>query len=157
MTDTAIFAAGCFWGVEVVFRNTRGVKDVIVGYTGGTKDSPTYEQVCSGRTGHAEAVQITFDPSVISYQELLEVFFENHDPMTLNEQGPDTGTQYRSAIFYKSDKQQRLAEEKIKELTENKRFSRRIVTEIVPASLFWKAEEYHQRYLEKHGRATCAI
>ena len=113
--------------------------------------------MCSGRTGHAEAVQITFDPSVISYQELLEVFFENHDPMTLNEQGPDTGTQYRSAIFYKSDKQQRLAEEKIKELTENKRFSRRIVTEIVPASLFWKAEEYHQRYLEKHGRATCAI
>ena len=157
MTDTAIFAAGCFWGVEVIFRNTKGVTDVIVGYTGGTKENPTYAQVCSGETGHAEAVKITYDPQLITYNELLGVFFENHDPTTLNEQGPDIGHQYRSAIFYLNDEQKRLAEEKIRELTERKRFASRTVTEVAPASAFWKAEEYHQRYLEKHGRATCAI
>ncbi|OGG47105.1 peptide-methionine (S)-S-oxide reductase [Candidatus Kaiserbacteria bacterium RIFCSPHIGHO2_01_FULL_49_13] len=155
--ETAIFAAGCFWGVEVVFRNTKGVRDVVVGYTGGTKENPTYEQVCGGRTGHAEAVQVTYDPQQTTYRELLKVFFESHDPTTLNQQGPDIGHQYRSAIFYANEEQKRLAEEAKSGRMSERVSSRPIVTEIVPASTFWKAEEYHQQYLVKHGRATCAI
>ena len=156
-TETAIFAAGCFWGVEAACRKVPGVLDVVAGYTGGLKERPTYAQVCEGTTGHAEAVQVTYDPRQTTYRKLLDVFFEIHDPTTPNRQGPDIGHQYRSAIFYLNDEQKRLAEEKIRELTEHKHFSRRIVTEVAPAGTFWKAEEYHQRYLEKHGRATCAI
>ena len=127
----------------------------MVSYAGGTKESPTYEQVCSGRTGHAEAVHITYDPRETTFNELLNVFFENHDPTTLNQQGPDIGAQYRSAIFYVNDEQKQAIEEKIKELNEKKRFSRPIVTEVTPAGTFWKAEEYHQRYVEKHGSSVC--
>lgn len=155
MQERATFAAGCFWGVEETFRSLNGVKDVIVGYTGGTVDNPTYEMVCSDGTGHAEAVEVTYDPSEISYETLLKVFFDNHNPTTLNSQGPDFGSQYRSAIFYHSDAQKEQAKKYVDALGKTDRWKRPIVTQIVPASTFWKAEEYHQQYLRKHGRDSC--
>ena len=157
MTELATFGAGCFWGVEATFRNVKGVKDATVGYLGGTLENPTYKDVCSGRTGHAEVVQLVYDPSQVTYEKLLDVFWENHNPTTLNRQGPDVGTQYRSAIFYHSDEQKRIAEESKAKLTTSGKFSRPIVTEITPASTFYKAEDYHQRYLEKRGLASCHI
>jgi len=155
--ELATFGAGCFWGVEVTFRNTPGVKDVIVGYLGGTLSNPTYKDVCTGRTGHAEVVQVEYDPAEVTYDKLLDVFWENHDPTTLNRQGPDVGPQYRSAVFYHSAEQKRLAEESKKQLEGSGRFRRPIVTEITEASTFYPAEDYHQRYLEKRGLATCHI
>lgn len=154
ITERATFAAGCFWGVEASFRRVKGVLSTRVGYTGGTTDHPTYAEVCTGRTGHAEAVEITYDPAVISYRELLDIFWSIHDPTELNRQGPDIGTNYRSAIFTHSGEQKRLAEESRDRLQASGRFgSRRIVTEIVPAGIFWPAEEYHQQYFEKQGRS----
>jgi peptide-methionine (S)-S-oxide reductase len=157
MTELATFGAGCFWGVEVTFRNVKGVKDAAVGYLGGTMENPTYKDVCTGRTGHAEVVQLVYDPSQVTYEKLLDVFWENHNPTTLNQQGPDVGTQYRSAIFYHTDEQKRIAEQSKAKQTESGRFSRPIVTEITPASAFYKAEDYHQRYLEKRGLASCHV
>lgn len=157
MTELATFGAGCFWGVEVSFRNVKGVKDAAVGYLGGTTENPTYKDVCTGRTGHAEVVQIAYDPSQVTYEKLLDVFWENHNPTTLNSQGPDFGTQYRSAIFYHTDEQKRIAEESKAKHTASGKFSRPIVTEITPATAFYKAEDYHQRYLEKRGLASCHI
>lgn len=157
MTELATFGAGCFWGVEVTFRNTPGVKDAIVGYLGGTMANPTYKDVCTGRTGHAEVVQVKYDPAEVTYDKLLDVFWENHDPTTLNRQGPDVGTQYRSAVFYHSPEQKRLAEESKASLEASGRFRRPVVTEITPASTFYLAEDYHQRYLEKRGLASCHI
>lgn len=153
----ATFAMGCFWGVEVTFRNTPGVKDAIVGYTGGSTENPTYEEVCSDRTGHAEAILVTYDPAKVSYDDLLEVFWANHDPTTLNRQGPDVGSQYRSAIFYHSEEQRAAAEASKRQQDQSGRFRRPIVTEIVPAATFYPAEDYHQRYLEKRGLASCHI
>ncbi len=157
MTELATFGAGCFWGVEVTFRNTPGVKDAIVGYLGGILANPTYKDVCSGRTGHAEVVQVKYDPAEVGYDKLLDVFWENHDPTTLNRQGPDVGTQYRSAIFYHTPEQKRVAEESKASVGASGRFRRPIVTEITPASTFYPAEDYHQRYLEKRGLASCHI
>jgi peptide-methionine (S)-S-oxide reductase len=155
--EQATFAMGCFWGVEVTFRNTPGVKDAVVGYTGGTTENPSYQEVCTGRTGHAEAVLVTYDPAKVSYEDLLKVFWTTHNPTTLNRQGPDVGTQYRSAIFYHDDDQKRLAEESKAALDAAGHFPQPIVTEIVPAAPFYAAEDYHQRYLEKRGLATCHI
>ena len=149
MSETAIFAAGCFWGVESEFREIPGVLDVEVGYTGGTTADPTYRDVCSGRTGHAEAVRVTFDPAVVSYDQLVTAFWGAHDPTTMNRQGPDVGSQYRSAIFTTGDAQQTAAIGS--KAAAQARFTRPIVTEIVPASTFYRAEEYHQRYFEKQG------
>jgi len=157
MTELATFGAGCFWGVEVTFRNVKGVRDATVGYLGGTMANPTYKDVCTGRTGHAEVVQVVYDPSEISYEKLLEVFWENHNPTTLNRQGPDVGTQYRSAIFYHTPEQKQLAEASKARLAASGKFARPIVTEITPASTFYKAEDYHQRYLEKRGLASCHV
>jgi peptide-methionine (S)-S-oxide reductase len=151
----ATFAAGCFWGVEATFRQLAGVKSTAVGYIGGHLDKPTYEDVCYRDTGHAEAVQVEFDPSQLSYQELLTVFFDNHDPTTLNRQGPDVGDQYRSGIFYHDDAQRDAATATKERLQASGRYRRSIVTEIMPASTFYRAEEYHQRYLEKRGLASC--
>ncbi len=155
--EVASFAAGCFWGVEARFRELDGVLDAAVGYMGGHTEEPTYKQVCSGDTGHAEAVQLTFDPETISYQQLLDEFFEMHNPTTLNRQGPDHGTQYRSAIFFHSEEQQRAALKKIDALGVSGRWQNPIVTQLAPAPRFWRAEEYHQRYLEKNGSAHCSI
>ena len=155
--EKATFAAGCFWGVEAAFRGVAGVTETQVGYTGGHTADPTYEEVCTDRTGHAEAVEVTFDPGKVSYAALLRVFWEIHDPTTPNRQGPDMGSQYRSAIFTHSVEQKRLAEESRSALERSGRFRRPIVTEILPAQTFWRAEEYHQRYLEKHGRASCHL
>jgi peptide-methionine (S)-S-oxide reductase len=157
MTETATFAAGCFWGVEAAFRQVPGVVDTAVGYTGGTLANPTYEDVCTDRTGHAEAVRVEFDPSKVSYEKLLDVFWENHDPTTKNRQGPDVGTQYRSAIFYHDAEQERVASESKSRQEKSGKFRRPIVTEIVPEKGFWRAEDYHQRYLEKRGLAHCKI
>jgi peptide-methionine (S)-S-oxide reductase len=157
VTELATFGAGCFWGVEVTFRNTPGVKDAVVGYLGGAMANPSYKDVCTGRTGHAEVVQVTYDPSEATYDQLLDVFWENHDPTTLNRQGPDVGTQYRSAIFYHTPEQQRIAEKSKEELEKSGRFQKPIVTEITSASTFYLAEDYHQRYLEKRGLATCHV
>ena len=154
-TEKATFAAGCFWGVEVDFRNTPGVTAARVGYTGGHTESPTYKDVCSGKTGHAEAVEVTFDPSEISYADLVDRFWSLHDPTQVNRQGWDVGTQYRSAIFTHSPEQAEAAAESKARAME--RFRRPIATEIVPATMFWPAEEYHQQYLVKNGRATCRI
>jgi peptide methionine sulfoxide reductase msrA/msrB len=159
-TEKATFAAGCFWGVESAFRGLigKGVISTRVGYTGGHTKDPTYQQVCSHTTGHAEAVEVEFDPRKISYSDLLKVFWGIHDPTTLNRQGPDIGDQYRSAIFYHSDEQRKLAEESKAELEESKRFSRPIVTEITRATEFYPAEDYHQQYFEKKGiEPTCHV
>jgi peptide-methionine (S)-S-oxide reductase len=154
---TATFAAGCFWGVEATFRQIKGVASTRVGYTGGNSDNPTYDDVCTDRTGHAEAVEVTFDPNQVSYEKLLEVFWENHDPTQLNRQGPDWGSQYRSAIFYHSPEQQAAAEASREALGKSGTYKRPIVTQIVPATRFFEAEDYHQQYLEKRGLATCHI
>lgn len=154
-TQKATFAAGCFWGVESAFRTVDGVVDTQVGYIGGTTDDPTYKEVCRGRTGHAEGLEITFDPAVISYKELVELFWRVHDPTQVNRQGPDIGTQYRSAIFYHSEEQKAVAEASKAALDAAKKFRRPIATEIVPAGTFWRAEEYHQRYFEKSGHPAC--
>ncbi len=151
--EKATFGAGCFWGVEETFRRLAGAKSTAVGYMGGTLDHPTYQDVCTDRTGHAEVVEVTFDPQVISYHDLLEVFWENHNPMTLNRQGPDVGAQYRSVIFVHSEAQ--AAEARASREAAQARFPRPIVTEITPATAFWRAEEYHQQYLEKRGLSHC--
>jgi len=156
-TEQATFAAGCFWGVEAAFRQVPGVVDTAVGYTGGSLANPTYEDVCTDRTGHVEAVEVTFDPSRVGYEDLLNVFWENHDPTQKNRQGPDVGTQYRSAIFFHDPAQRDAAIASRDRLEKSGRFRRPIVTEIVPAATFWRAEEYHQKYLEKRGLATCKI
>jgi len=153
----AIFAAGCFWGVEAAFRQLEGVTATRVGYIGGQTANPTYKQVCSDGTGHAEAVEVTYDPAKISYDKLLEVFWENHDPTQVNRQGPDYGTQYRSAIFFTAPEQEAEARASKEALEKSHRFSRPIATQIVPAPTFYEAEDYHQQYLEKRGLATCHI
>ena len=147
----AIFAAGCFWGVEANFRKLDGIISTRVGYIGGSFSNPTYKDVCSHKTGHAEAIEITYDPSKISYNDLLDVFWSIHDPTTLNRQGPDVGSQYRSAIFYLDLEQKKKAEMSKAKIEASKRFKRPIVTQIVPASDFWEAEEYHQQYVEKRN------
>lgn len=149
----ASFAAGCFWGVEETFRNLKGVISTLVGYMGGDLENPTYKDVCTDTTGHAETVQVVYDPSIISYNELLAVFWNNHDPTTPNRQGPDVGSQYRSVIFYHDEEQKQLAEASKENV--QKRLNREIVTEIVPAATFYRAEEYHQQYLAKRGRKSC--
>ena len=153
----ASFGAGCFWGVEAAFRRLPGVRETAVGYQGGTFKNPSYEDVCSGRTGHAEVVHVEFDPTQTSYDQLLEVFWSNHDPTTLNRQGPDVGTQYRSVIFYYTPQQKTEAEASKARLEASRRFPRAIVTEILPAPDFYRAEEYHQRYLEKRNQQSCVI
>lgn len=153
----ATFGAGCFWGVEATFRNVEGVTDAAVGYMGGHTDNPSYKEVCSGKTGHAEVVQVEYDPDVVSYDQLLEVFWEVHDPTQLNRQGPDVGSQYRSVIFYHDEAQREAAERAKADLERSGRFQSSIVTAIEPAATFWQAEDYHQRYLEKRGLAHCAI
>jgi len=155
-TETATFAAGCFWGVEAAFRAVPGVVDTQVGYTGGHTKNPTYKQVCSDTTGHAEAVQVTFDPTLVTYEQLLDVFWRIHNPTTPNRQGPDVGSQYRSVIFYHSPSQEAAAKASKERLAASGKYGEApIVTEIVPAATFWRAEEYHQRYMEKHGQAGC--
>jgi peptide-methionine (S)-S-oxide reductase len=149
--EKALFAAGCFWGVEDAFMEVPGVVATRVGYTGGRSMNPTYRDVCSGDTGHAEAVEVTFDPSVISYEQLLELFWTCHDPTQLNRQGPDIGDQYRSAVFFFSEAQKQLAQASLEKLEQFGRLRRRIATEIVPAGTFWEAEEYHQKYHQNHG------
>jgi peptide-methionine (S)-S-oxide reductase len=151
----ATFAAGCFWGVEDTFRQVKGVTSATVGYTGGTTKDPSYKDVCTGRTGHAEAVEVEFDPDQVRYRELLAVFFQNHNPTTPNRQGPDFGTQYRSAIFFHDADQEREAREAVAALEASHAFKSPIVTQIVPASNFYRAEEYHQRYFEKQGIRAC--
>ena len=153
--EKATFAAGCFWGVEAAFSKVKGVTSTTVGYTGGHLENPTYQAVCSDKTGHAEAAEITYDPAKITYDELLEVFWSIHDPTVLNRQGPDVGSQYRSAIFFHSKEQESMAKASKQMLQKSGRFKGEIVTEITPASTFYRAEEYHQRYLEKRGRASC--
>ena len=154
MTQKATFGAGCFWGVEVTFRQVKGVTSAQVGYTGGTLQNPTYHDVCSGTTGHAEAVEVDYDPDLVSYEDLLEVFWNNHDPTTRNRQGPDVGTQYRSAIFFHSPEQEAAAVASKQKLEASGRFSKPIATEITAASEFYRrAEDYHQQYLEKRGLA----
>jgi peptide-methionine (S)-S-oxide reductase len=153
----ATFAAGCFWGVEATFRQLEGVTSTRVGYTNGHFDKPTYEDVCTDRTGHAEAVEVDFDPARISYDKLLEVFWDNHDPTQLNRQGADWGTQYRSAIFFHSPEQETAAKASKDTLEKSRRYSKPIVTQIAPATTFYEAEDYHQQYLEKRGLATCHI
>jgi len=148
----ATFGAGCFWGVEAAFRRLDGVNEAFSGYEGGDKDNPTYEEVCTGRTGHTEVVEVDYDPDKVSYEELLNVFWDVHDPTTLNRQGPDIGTQYRSAIYFHSDEQQDTARKSLLAQNESGRYRNPIVTEITPSSTFYKAEEYHQRYFEKQGR-----
>lgn len=156
-TEIATFGAGCFWGVETTFRAVPGLLDAVVGYLGGTLKHPTYEDVCTGTTGHAEVVQVTFDPSIVSYETLLDVFWKCHNPTTRNRQGPDIGEQYRSAIFTHSAEQKRIAEKSKLALEEAKKFALPIVTEITDASEFYRAEEYHQQYLKKHGLDNCHL
>ena len=155
--EKATFGAGCFWGIEVKFRQIPGVTDAAVGYAGGKFENPTYEDVCTDRTGHAEVVQVTFDPAKVGYKQLLEVFWGSHDPTTLNRQGPDHGTQYRSVIFFHSPEQELAARASKEKQQASGRFKKPIVTEIARASMFYRAEEYHQRYLEKRGLAVCHI
>ena len=153
--EKAIFGAGCFWGVEAAFRQVKGVLSTAVGYSGGHLDNPTYKDVCSGRTGHAEVVEVEYDPAQVSYDDLLNVFWENHDPTTMNRQGPDVGAQYRSAIFFHGPEQEAAAKASTDKA--QSRFKNKIVTEITPASEFYPAEDYHQQYLEKRGLAQCHI
>ncbi len=153
--EQATFAAGCFWGVEARFRKIDGVIDAVSGYTGGTVENPTYKQVCGGNTGHAESVLVTYDPDKVSYEKLLEEFWKMHDPTTLNRQGPDFGSQYRSAIFYHNQEQKQAAEELKGQLEQSGKYDKKMVTEIAPAQDFYKAEEYHQRYFEKHPGLYC--
>ena len=157
MMEQAMFGAGCFWGIEATFRQIPGVTDVAVGYSGGHMANPAYEDVCTGKTGHAEVVQITFDPAVVTFESLLEVFWKCHNPTTLNRQGPDIGTQYRSAIFYYSETQRKAAEHSKNQLSDAGVFRKPIVTEISEARPFYRGEEYHQRYLEKRGLAHCHV
>jgi len=154
---TASFAAGCFWGVEARFRDVPGVLDAVSGYMGGHTENPSYRQVCSGDTGHAEAVQVTFDDEQVSYEQLLDVFFAMHNPTTLNRQGPDVGSQYRSVVFWHDPEQRELAREKIGQLDASGKWPGPIVTQVVPANRFWRAEEYHQRYFEKNGGGYCHL
>ena len=146
----ATFAAGCFWHVEELFSKVKGVTSTAVGYTGGHMDKPSYEDVCTDQTGHAEAVQVEYDPNQVSYDDLLNIFWENHDPTSLNRQGPDIGTQYRSAIFFHDSEQEKIAAQSKEKLQNSNKFSREIVTQIIPAKEFYRAEEYHQRYFEKN-------
>jgi peptide methionine sulfoxide reductase msrA/msrB len=155
--QTAEFAAGCFWGVEETFRTTPGVTATAVGYAGGKTDNPTYKEVCTDKTGHAEAVRVEYDPQVVGYEQLLDIFWQNHDPTQLNRQGPDTGTQYRSAIFYRGEAQRATAEASKERLQKSGRYARPIVTEIVPDKGFWMAEDYHQQYLKKRGLSSCEV
>ncbi|MDR3619174.1 MAG: peptide-methionine (S)-S-oxide reductase MsrA [Paludisphaera borealis] len=154
---TATFGAGCFWGVEEAFRKTPGVVETAVGYMGGAVEHPTYKQVCTDQTGHAEVVQVQFDPAQVSFPQLLELFWKIHNPMTLNRQGPDFGSQYRSAVFYHDDAQRDEASALKRRLDESGAFPRPIVTEITPAATFWRAEEYHQQYVQKNGGGSCHI
>lgn len=155
--EKATFGAGCFWGVEALFRKIPGVADAVCGYAGGTVDHPTYRQVCTGTTGHAEVVQVTYDPAKVDYERLLDAFFVNHDLTTLNRQGPDTGSQYRSVVFAHTPEQEASARAKKKSLTDAGFFKRPIVTAIEPLRNFFPAEEYHQRYFEKHGLPSCHV
>ncbi len=155
--EKATFAAGCFWGIEDVFMQAKGVKRTTVGYTGGKTKNPTYEDVCSDETGHVEAVQVEFDPQNVSFEKLLQIFWDNHNPTTMNRQGPDVGSQYRSAIFYHSQKQKEIAEKSKQELEKSEKFKNKIVTQIVEAKEFFEAEEYHQKYNQKHGLQSCRI
>jgi peptide-methionine (S)-S-oxide reductase len=157
MQELATFGAGCFWGVEAAFRRVPGVIDAAVGYSGGRTDNPTYRDVCSDDTGHAEVVQVTFDPEKVSYPQLLDVFWTVHDPTQVNRQGPDHGTQYRTAIFFHSPEQEAAAKKAKQELQASGKFRAPIATEVTPAGTFYRAEEYHQRYLEKRGAASCHI
>jgi peptide-methionine (S)-S-oxide reductase len=157
MQEIATFGAGCFWGIEAAFRRIPGVIDAIVGYSGGKTTNPTYKDVCTDTTGHAEVVQVTFDPEKLSYEKLLDAFWAMHDPTQVNRQGPDFGKQYRSAIFFQSPAQEAKARESKKALDDSKKFRAPIATEITAAGPFWKAEEYHQRYLEKRGAESCHI
>jgi peptide-methionine (S)-S-oxide reductase len=153
----ATFAAGCFWGVEAAFRELPGVTSTRVGYIGGNTQSPTYKDVCTDRTGHAEAVEVDYDPGTLSYEKLLQVFWENHDPTQFNRQGPDYGSQYRSGIFYHTPEQEAEAKASKEKLEQAHRYNKPIVTQIVPATTFFEAEDYHQQYLEKRGLASCHI
>jgi peptide-methionine (S)-S-oxide reductase len=156
-TEKATFGAGCFWGVEAAFRQVPGVTATAVGYEGGTLHNPTYQDVCSHTTGHAEVVEVAYDPTRVSYEELLTVFWDNHDPTQLNRQGPDVGDQYRSVIFYHTPEQEAAARASKAQLEESRRYRKAIVTQIVPAQTFYRAEEYHQQFLEKRGQASCRI
>jgi len=153
--EIATFAAGCFWGVEAAFRQIKGVKSTRVGYTGGNMENPAYDDVCTDETGHAEAVEVTFDPKKVPYEKLLEVFWSNHNPTQGNRQGPDIGTQYRSAVFYHNTNQKELAEKSL--IEQQKKYDKKITTEIKPAEKFYEAEDYHQQYLEKKGLSSCHI
>ena len=154
-TEKATFGAGCFWHVESAFRKVKGVLNTAAGYMGGTLKNPTYEEVCTDKTGHAEVVQVEFDPKQVSYEQLLDVFWKIHDPTSLNRQGPDTGTQYRSAIFYHNEEQKTAAIKSKEKLEKSGKYKKPIVTEILPSKEFYKAEEYHQKYLEKRGLKVC--
>ena len=151
----ATFGAGCFWGVEDAFRKLEGVIETTVGYAGGDFDNPSYQDVCSGVTGHAEVVEVVYNPEIVSYTDLLNLFWKIHNPTTLNRQGPDIGAQYRSVIFYHNPEQEKLARESKEEIDDSGRYSGKIVTEIKPVPTFWQAEEYHQQYIEKTGRKGC--
>lgn len=153
----ATFGAGCFWGVESFFRQVPGVEDAVCGYAGGCMKNPSYQDVCSDQTGHAEVVEVTFDPQKVGYEKLVDVFFQNHDPTTLNRQGPDEGTQYRSVIFTHSDEQEAVARAKKAAYDKSGKFKKPIVTTIEPAPAFWRAEDYHQRYFEKNGLPSCHV
>jgi peptide-methionine (S)-S-oxide reductase len=157
ITHTVQFGAGCFWGVEAAFRKLDGVVDAAVGYAGGKTDNPTYKDVCSGTTGHAEVVQVEYDPTKISFEQLLVTFFSTHDPTQFNRQGPDVGSQYRSAVFFTTPEQQATVNQFISDLEQSGRLNRPIVTEVKPAPTFWRAEEYHQRYFEKQGGGHCHV
>lgn len=155
--EKATFGAGCFWGVQAAFDRIPGVEKTTVGYEGGTLEKPTYKDVCTDRTGHAEVLEISFDPARVTYQQLLDVFFSTHNPTQLNRQGPDYGAQYRSVVFFHSSAQQQAALQTIDRLTAEHAFPNPIVTQVVPAETFWPAEEYHQKYLEKRGATSCHI
>ena len=155
--EKATFGAGCFWGVEAAFRQIKGVKSTAVGYEGGSFDNPSYQDVCTDTTGHAEVVQVEYDPAQVSYEQLLDVFWSNHDPTTRNRQGPDVGSQYRSVIFCHTPEQAAAAAASKQRLEQSGTYKRPIVTEIVPAATFWRAEEYHQQYLEKRGMSSCHV